>query len=166
MAGVAGVHQLGPCARVRLPSPGRRRTDLFHGPLRKTHGGGALGRLLFVTAEPHSLGGGGGKHRGRWTGTWPRGLLLAEPPPKVASHTCDGDEAATETRKAEAGEGNRRRKAGRSVLKRFGCANDTMINKHSSPMKGRGQVCSNEEQFAFPLLICNEILYRVFLRQP
>jgi hypothetical protein len=21
---------------------------------------------------------------------------------------------------------------------------------HSSPMKGRGQVCSNEEQFAFP----------------
>jgi hypothetical protein len=36
---------------------------------------------------------------------------------------------------------------------------------HSSPMKGRGQVCSNEEQFAFPLLICNQILYHVFLRQ-
>jgi hypothetical protein len=33
-------------------------------------------------------------------------------------------------------------------------------------MKGRGQVCSNEEQFAFPLLICNQILYHVFLRQP
>jgi hypothetical protein len=32
-------------------------------------------------------------------------------------------------------------------------------------MKGQGQVCSNEEQFAFPLLICNQILYHVFLRQ-
>jgi hypothetical protein len=29
-------------------------------------------------------------------------------------------------------------------------------------MKGWGQVCSNEEQFAFPLLICNQILYHVF----
>jgi hypothetical protein len=37
---------------------------------------------------------------------------------------------------------------------------------HSSPMKGCGQVCSNEEQFAFPLLICNQILYHIFLRQP
>jgi hypothetical protein len=46
---------------------------------------------------------------------WPRGLLLAEPPPRVAGHTCDGDEAATETRKAEVGEGDRRRKAGRSI---------------------------------------------------
>jgi hypothetical protein len=27
------------------------------------HGGGMTGRLLFVTAEPHSLGGGGGQHR-------------------------------------------------------------------------------------------------------
>jgi hypothetical protein len=60
MAGVAGVCQLGPCARVRLPPPGQRRTGLFHGALRKTHRGGTLGRLLFVTAEPHSLGGGGG----------------------------------------------------------------------------------------------------------
>jgi hypothetical protein len=33
-------------------------------------------------------------------------------------------------------------------------------------MKGRGQVCSNEERCAFPLLICNQILYYVFLRQP
>jgi hypothetical protein len=95
--------------------PGRRRTDLFHGVPRKTHGGGALGRLLFVTAEPQSLDGGGGQHRGRRTGTWPRGLLLAEPSPRVAGHTCDGDKAATETRKAEAGEGDRRRKAGWSV---------------------------------------------------
>jgi hypothetical protein len=61
--------------------------------------GGALGRLLFVTAEPHSLGGGGGQHRGRRTGTWLRGLLLAEPPPRVAGHTYDGDEAETEKRK-------------------------------------------------------------------
>jgi hypothetical protein len=80
IAGITGVRQLGPCARVRLPPPGRQRTDLFHGVPRKTHGGGALGRLLFFTAEPHSLGGGGGQHRGRRTGTWPRGLLLAEPP--------------------------------------------------------------------------------------
>jgi hypothetical protein len=115
MAGVAGVRQLGSCARVRLPPPGRRRTSLFHGAQRKTHRGGALGRLLFITAEPHSLGGGGGQHRGRQTGTWPRSLLLAEPPPRVAGHTCDGDEATTETRKAEAGEGDRRRKAGQSV---------------------------------------------------
>jgi hypothetical protein len=115
MAGVARVHQLGPCARVRLPPLGRRRTSLFHGASRKTHGGGALGRLLFVIAEPHSLGGGGGQHRGRRTGTWSRGLLLAEPPPRVAGHTCDGDEAATETRKAEAGEGDRKRKVGQSV---------------------------------------------------
>jgi hypothetical protein len=92
MAGVAEVRQLGPCARVRLPPLGRRRTGLFHGVLRKTHEGGVLGWLLFVTAEPHSLRGGGGQHRGRQTGTWPRGLLLAEPPPRVASHTCDGDE--------------------------------------------------------------------------
>jgi hypothetical protein len=79
------------------------------------HGGGALGRLLFVTVEPHSLGEGGEQHRVRQTGTWPRGLLLAEPPPRVASHTCYGDEAAMETRKAEAEEGDRRRKAGQSV---------------------------------------------------
>jgi hypothetical protein len=114
MAGIAGVRQLGPCARVRLPPSGRRRTDLFHGVPRKTHGGGALGRLLFVTAEPHSLGGGSRQHRGRRMGTWPWGLLLAEPPGN-AGHTCDKDEATTETRKAEAEEGDRRRKAGQSV---------------------------------------------------
>jgi hypothetical protein len=83
--------------------------------LRKSHGGGALGRLLFVTVEPHSLGRGRGQHRGRRTGTWPRGLLFAEPPPRVAGHTCDGDEAATEMRKAEAGEGDRRWKTGQSI---------------------------------------------------
>jgi hypothetical protein len=107
MAGVAGVHQLGPCSCVRLPPPGRRRIDLFHVALRKTHGGGTLGRLLFVIAEPHSLDVGGGQHRGRRTGTgmWPRGLFLAKSPPRIAGHTCDGDEAAMETRKAEAGKG-------------------------------------------------------------
>jgi hypothetical protein len=30
-------------------------------------------------------------------------------------------------------------------------------------MKGRGQVCSNEEQFAFPLLIRNQIVYHVLV---
>jgi hypothetical protein len=74
-----------------------------------------LGRLLFVTGEPQSLGGGGRQHRRRWTGTWPRGLLLAEPPPSVAGHTYDGDEAVTETRKAEAGEGDKRWKVGHNV---------------------------------------------------
>jgi hypothetical protein len=29
-------------------------------------------------------------------------------------------------------------------------------------MKGRGQFCSNEEQFAFPLLICNQIFVSRF----
>jgi hypothetical protein len=33
-------------------------------------------------------------------------------------------------------------------------------------MKRRGQVCLNEEQFDFPLLIHNQILYHVFLSQP
>jgi hypothetical protein len=115
MVGIAVVRQLGPCACVRLPPLGRQRTGLFHGAPRKTHGGGVLGRLLFVTAEPHSLGGGGGQHQGRQTGTWPGGLLLAEPPPRVVGHTCDGDEAATETRKVEVGEGDRRRKVGQTV---------------------------------------------------
>jgi hypothetical protein len=36
---------------------------------------------------------------------------------------------------------------------------------HSSQIKGRGHVYSNEEQFAFPLLICNQNLYHVFLHQ-
>jgi hypothetical protein len=76
--------------------------------------GGVLGRLLFITAEPHSLGGGGRQHRERQTGTWLRGLL-AEPPHRITGHTCDGDEVATEMRKAEAEEGDRRRRAGQSV---------------------------------------------------
>jgi hypothetical protein len=33
-------------------------------------------------------------------------------------------------------------------------------------MKGQGQVYSNEEQFAFPFLISNQILDHLFLRQP
>jgi hypothetical protein len=107
-----------PYASVRLPPPGPTKTGLFHGVPRKTHWGGALGRLLFVVVEPHSLSGGGGQHRGRRTGTWPRGLHLAEPPPKVAGHPCNGDEAATKTRKAEAGDGGRRRKAGGAFIKK------------------------------------------------
>jgi hypothetical protein len=57
----------------------------------------------------------------------------------------------TETRKAEGGEGERRRKvAGRLVnegwgvdkkrLQRFGGAKETQINQHASPMRGRGPV--------------------------
>jgi hypothetical protein len=70
-------------------------------------------------------------HRGTslsWRGrrTAPRktdGDVAAGPPPcrtspRVGGHSCDGDEAATETRKAEAGEGDRRRKVGRSVYKK------------------------------------------------
>jgi hypothetical protein len=48
-----------------------------------------------------------------------RDMSAGPPPcrtsPRFASHTCDGDEAATKTRKAEAEEGDRRRKAGRSI---------------------------------------------------
>jgi hypothetical protein len=47
MAGVAGVRQLDTCVRVRLPPSSRQRTSLFHGVPRKTHGGGALGRLYW-----------------------------------------------------------------------------------------------------------------------
>jgi hypothetical protein len=125
VAGVAVVCQLGHCACVQLPPPGRWRIDLFHGASRKTHGGGTFGRLLFVTAKPHSLGGGGGQHRGRQTGTCPRCLLLAEPPPRVAGHTCDEDEAAKETRNVEAREGDRRRKVGQSVYSK--CSDAQMI---------------------------------------
>jgi hypothetical protein len=135
MAGVAGVLQLGTYARVRLAPPGRRRTKLFHGVPRKTHGGGALEWLLFVTVEPHSLGGDSGQHRGRQIGTWPRGLLLAEPPPRVAGHTCDGDEEGGSRRRGQKAEGGVE-----FLLKRFGCAKYTMINNHPSPMKGRA-VC-------------------------
>jgi hypothetical protein len=39
MAGIARVHQLGPCTHVGLPLPGQRRTDPFHGALGKMHGG-------------------------------------------------------------------------------------------------------------------------------
>jgi hypothetical protein len=74
-----------------------------------------LGRHLFVAAKPHSLGGCSGQHRERRTGTWPQGLLLAAPLRRVAGHPCDGDEATTETRKVEAGEGDRRGKVGQVV---------------------------------------------------
>jgi hypothetical protein len=33
-------------------------------------------------------------------------------------------------------------------------------------VKGRGQFCLNDEQFAFPLLVYNQILYHIFLCQP
>jgi hypothetical protein len=117
MAGVAGVRRSGHCVRVRLPPPGRRRTSLFHGAPRNTHGGGTLGQLLFITAEPHSLGGGDRQHRVRRTGTWPRGLLLAKPP-IVVGHTCDGDEAATETRKAKSEKGIEGGKRGGAFVKK------------------------------------------------
>jgi hypothetical protein len=80
MAGVAGVCQLRPCVRVRLPTLGQRRTGILNGVLGKTYGGGALEQLLYITVETHSLGGGGGQHRGRRMGTWSRGLLLQNLP--------------------------------------------------------------------------------------
>jgi hypothetical protein len=33
-------------------------------------------------------------------------------------------------------------------------------------VKGRGKIYLNEEQFDFPLLISNQILYHVFLSHP
>jgi hypothetical protein len=111
MAGVAGVRQLGPCARVRLPPPGPRRTGLFHGASRKTHGGVALGRLLFVTTEHLTLLAGAadsteedGRGRGRGASSLQNLPLESQAIP------------ATETRKAEAGEGDRRQ--GRAFIKK------------------------------------------------
>jgi hypothetical protein len=98
MASVAGVHQFGPCACLQLPPPGRQRTDLFHGAPRKMHRG-VRGRLFFIVVEPHSFGGGGRQHRGRRTGTWPQGLLLAKPPPWVAGHPLDRDEEGRSRRR-------------------------------------------------------------------
>jgi hypothetical protein len=77
-----------------LPGPTKNRPLAWS--VEEDDGGSTLGRLLFVTVEPHSLGGGGGQHRGRQTGMWLQGLLLAEPPPRVVGHTCDRDEAAME----------------------------------------------------------------------
>jgi hypothetical protein len=59
--------------------------------------------------------------RGRLTAPWKMDgdMAMGPPPcrtsPRVTGHTCDRDEAVTETRKAEAREGDRRRKAGQSV---------------------------------------------------
>jgi hypothetical protein len=44
-----------------------------------------------------------------------RGASSLQNPPRVAGHTCDEDEDATETRKAEAREGDRRQKVGWSI---------------------------------------------------
>jgi hypothetical protein len=104
MVGVAGVRQLGPCARVQLPPPGRRRTDLFHGAPKKAHraahGDGSPwlphNLTLLVGAADNTEEDGRG-----------RGLLLGEPPLRVASHPCDGDKAATETRNVEAKDGDK-----------------------------------------------------------
>jgi hypothetical protein len=80
MAGVTGVRQLGPCARVRLPPPRPTKNRPLPWSAEEDARGNALGQLLFITVEPHSLGGGGGQHRGRWTGTWLRGLPLQNLP--------------------------------------------------------------------------------------
>jgi hypothetical protein len=48
--------------------------------------------------------------------------------------------------------------AGGDVVYEHHSSAQVVAGGHSSPMKGRGQVCLNEEQFAFPLLICNQIL--------
>jgi hypothetical protein len=154
MVGVARVCQLSPYAHVRLP-PGQRRISLFHGALRKTYRGGAWGRLLcFAT-------------RREW---------------RTTLRKTDGDmtsslqNLALELRAIPAMETRLRWRRGRQkpekgieggvehLLKRFGGANDMQIKNHALPMKRRGQIYSNEEQFAFPLLICNQILYHVFLR--
>jgi hypothetical protein len=112
MADVVGVRQFVPCARVRLPPSGQRRTGLFHGAPRKTHGGDALGRPSSSPQEPHSLGGGGEQHRGRRTETCPRGLVLAEPP--LESRTIP----TTEMRKVEDGEGIEGGRQDRAFIKK------------------------------------------------
>jgi hypothetical protein len=92
MAGIAGVCQLGPCARVRLPP----RAD----------------------EEPTSSMERRGRRMGWRAGTTPlrhRGTSLSWQGWRTAPRKTDGDVATTEMRKAEAGEGDRRRKAGQSV---------------------------------------------------
>jgi hypothetical protein len=114
MVGVARVCQLGPCTRVWLPPPSRRRTNLFHGAPRKTQGqrdGTAPLRHLGTSLSWR----GGGQYRGMQTRTWSQGLVLAKPPPRVAGHPCDGYESSTDTRKAQAREWDRRRKPGQSA---------------------------------------------------
>jgi hypothetical protein len=78
-----------PLCACMASSPGPTKNRPLPWSAEEDARGGVLGWLLFVTAVPHSLGGGGGQHRGRRTGTGPWGLLLAEPPPRVAGHTCD-----------------------------------------------------------------------------
>jgi hypothetical protein len=114
MVGIIAVRQLGPCVCVQL-LPRADEELTFSMERRGKRTGAAWGGLFFVFAERHYLGGDDGEHRGRRTETWLRGLHLAEPPPRVMGHPCDRDEAAMETMKAEAGEGDRRRKAGQSV---------------------------------------------------
>jgi hypothetical protein len=109
MAGVAGVRQLGPCACVPLPHTGRRRDDLFHGAPRKTHGaarwdGSSLSpRNLTLLAGAADNTEEDGRGRGRGASSLQNLPLESRAIP------------ATETRKAEAGEGDRRRKAGQSI---------------------------------------------------
>jgi hypothetical protein len=109
MVGVTGVCQLGLCARVRLPPPGRQRTDFFHAAPRKTHwaahwdgSSSSLRNLtLFAGATDSTEEDGQGRGRGASS--------LQNLP--LESRAI----LATETRKAEAGEGKRRGKAGRSI---------------------------------------------------
>jgi hypothetical protein len=80
MAGVAGVRQLGPCARLCLP-PQAKEEPTSSMERRGRHTGAT--RWNGSSSSPRNLtllAGGGGQHRGRRPGTWPRGLLLAEPP--------------------------------------------------------------------------------------
>jgi hypothetical protein len=109
MAGVAGVRQLGPYARVHLPPSGRRRIDLFHGASRKVHGGGALGgsssspqTLTLLAGAADSI-----EEDGRGHG---RGASSLQNLP-LESRAIP----TTQTRKAEVREVDRRRKAGWSI---------------------------------------------------
>jgi hypothetical protein len=159
MVGVAGVCQLGPCTCVRLPPRADEEpTTSMENRGRCTgavrwDGSSSLPQNLTLLAGAADSTEEDGRGRGRGASSLQNLPLESQAIP------------AMETRKVEVREGDRRWKVGRRVLKRFRCANDTMINKHPSPMKGWGQVCSNEEQFVFPLLIQNQILYHVFLRQ-
>jgi hypothetical protein len=61
-----------PLCACMTSSPGPKKNRPLPWRAEKTHRGGVLGRLLFVTAEPHSLGGvtdsteEDGRGRGRW----------------------------------------------------------------------------------------------------
>jgi hypothetical protein len=109
---LGGRHCSPPTCPLRVStasSPGQTKNRPVPWSAEEDARGGALGQLLFISTEPHSLDRGSGQHRAKRTGTCCRASSLQNLP--LESRAIP----ATEMRKAEAGEGDRRQKAGWSV---------------------------------------------------